>query len=208
METCHVHKCLDNGLVAVGLRFGSIAYVIDNELARSNGMPPLIAVRQGSSALIVGKSLKGGGVAGILVDGTARIRGNQMHGSGKSGSAVWGTPKADLTIIGNQIDGYRNLLNSSGCKVTVVDNVICNFQGTAITVKNPIGAAVVASNTAISKKPKDKAVAFDGPRGKQKDSATRTLLCHGTGKLIHRFTETAHFPAKLPVALCISNSAL
>ncbi len=164
------NKCLDNSLVAIGLRFGSVAYIMDNELARSGGMPPLIAVREGSSALIVGNTLKGGGVAGILVDGTARIRGNHMHGGGKSGSAVWGWGKADLTIIGNQVDGYRNLLNSSGCKITVVDNVIRTFQGTAITVKNPIGTAVVAGNTAVSMNPKDKAVVFDGPQGKPRDN--------------------------------------
>jgi hypothetical protein len=164
------NKCLDNSLVAIGLRFGSIAYVMDNELARTGGMPPLIAVREDSSALIVGNTLKGGGVAGILVDGTARIRGNHMLGGGKSGSAVWGWGKADLTVIGNQVDGYRNLLNSTGCKVMVVDNVIRNFQGTAITVKNPIGNAVVAGNIAVSKNPKDKAVVFDGPKAGPKEN--------------------------------------
>lgn len=165
------NKCLDNRLVAIGLRLGSVATIMDNELARTGGMPPLVAVREDSSALIVGNTLKGGGVAGILVDGTARIRGNQMLGGGKAGSAVWGWGKADLTVIGNQVDGYRNLLNSSGCKVTVVDNVIRNFQGPAITVKNPIGNAVVAGNLAFSKNPKDKAVVFDGPQGKPKENA-------------------------------------
>ncbi len=164
------NKCLDNSLVAIGLRTGSIAYIMDNVLERTGGMPPLIAVREGSAALIVGNQLKGGGVAGILVDGTARIRGNRMEGGGKSGSAIWGWGKADLTVIGNQVDGYRNLVNSSGCKITVVDNVIRNFQGSAITVKNSIGTAIVAGNTAVSKSPKDKAVMFDGPQGKPKDN--------------------------------------
>lgn len=164
------NKCIENRLVAIGLRHGAIAYIMDNELVRTGGMPPLVAVREGSQALIAGNTLKGGGVAGIIVDGTARIRGNHMFGGGKSGSAVWGWGKADLTIIGNQVDGYRNLLNSSGNKVTVVDNVIRNFQGAAITVKNPIGSAVVAGNIAISKNPKDKVLAFDGATFKPKDN--------------------------------------
>ncbi|MBI3824312.1 MAG: right-handed parallel beta-helix repeat-containing protein, partial [Planctomycetes bacterium] len=164
------NKCLDNNLVAIGLRNASFAYILDNDLARTGGMPPLIAVREGSQALIAGNRLNGGGVAGILVDGTARIRGNRFEGAGKAGSAVWGWDKADLVIIGNRVDGYRNLINSNGNKVTVVDNVIRNFQGAAISVKNPLGQAVIAGNIAISKNPKDKAVAFDGPAGKPKDN--------------------------------------
>ena len=68
------------------------------------------------------------------------------------------------------MDGYRNLLSSTGCKITVIDNIVRNFQGTAITIKNPIGPAVVAGNVAISKNPKDKVLAFDGPLGKPKDN--------------------------------------
>lgn len=164
------NKCLENRLVAIGLRHGGIAYILDNELVRTGGMPPILAVREGSQALIAGNTIKGGGVAGILVDGTARIRGNRFEGGGKSGSAVWGWAKADLAILGNQVDGYRNLVNSTNNKIVVVDNVVRNFQGTAITIKNPIGPAVAAGNLAISKNPKDKAIAFDGPAGKPQEN--------------------------------------
>ncbi|MBI1831515.1 MAG: right-handed parallel beta-helix repeat-containing protein [Planctomycetes bacterium] len=164
------NKCIDNNLVALGLRHGAIAFVMDNEFVRAGGMPPIIAVREGSQALIAGNTIKGGGVAGILVDGVARIRGNRFEGGGKSGSAVWGWNQADLTVIGNNVDGYRNLLNASGCKVAVNDNLIRNFQGTAITIKNPIGQAIVHGNIARSKNPKDRVLAFDGPAGKPKDN--------------------------------------
>jgi hypothetical protein len=164
------NKCIENRLVAIGLRHGAIAYIMDNELVRTGGMPPMIAVREGSQALIAGNNIKGGGVAGIIVDGAARIRGNRFEGTGKNGSAVWGWGKADLTLIGNQVDGYRNLVNSTGNKITVVDNVIKNFQGAAITIKNPLGTAVAHGNVAISKNPKDKAIVFDGPAGKPKDN--------------------------------------
>ncbi len=167
------NKCLENNFVAIGLRHGSIAFVMDNELVRTGGMPPIIAVREGSSALIAGNTIKGGGVAGILVDGIARIRGNRMEAGGKGGSAVWGWDKAELTVIGNQVDGYRNLLNSSGNKVTVIDNVIRNFQGTAITIKNPLGTAVVSGNIAVSKNPKDKVLSFDGKQGSLKDNLVK-----------------------------------
>lgn len=161
------NKCIENKLVGIGLRHGAVAYIMDNEVVRTGGMPPMIAVREGSQALIGGNTIKGGGVAGIIVDGTARIRGNRFEGTGKNGSAVWGWGKADLTIIGNQVDGYRNLVNSTGNKITVVDNVIKNFQGTAITIKNPIGNAHAHGNVAISKNPKDKAIVFDGGADKR-----------------------------------------
>jgi parallel beta-helix repeat protein len=164
------NKCIENRLVAIGLRHGAVAYILDNDLVRTGGMPPIIAVREGSQALIAGNTIKGGGVAGIIVDGTARIRGNRFEGTGNNGSAVWGWDKADVTIIGNQVDGYRNLINSTGNKVTIVDNVVRNFQGAAITVKNPLGTPTIGGNVAISKNPKDKVVVFDGPTGKPKEN--------------------------------------
>jgi hypothetical protein len=167
------NQCLENGLVALGLRHGSMALILDNELVRTGGMPPIIAVREGSQAWIAGNRIRGGGVAAILVDGTVHIRGNRLDGGGKGGSAVWGWAKAELTVIANDVDGYRNLLNSTGCKVNVADNIVRNFQGTAITVKNPLGPAMIAGNVAISKNPKDKALALDGAQAAPKENVVQ-----------------------------------
>ncbi len=170
------NKCLENGKVAIGLRHGASAYVMDNELVRTGGMPPMIAVREGSTALIAGNTIRGGGVAGILVDGTAHLRGNRMQGNpGKSGAAVWALAKSSITIIGNNVDGYRNLINNTGCKITVGDNLVRNFQGTAITIKNPLEPALVFGNVGISKNPKDKVLTVDGPRAKLTDSVLKEL---------------------------------
>jgi parallel beta-helix repeat protein len=167
------NKCIENRLVAIGLRHGSAAYILDNELVRTGGVPPMIAVREDSAALIVGNTIKGGGVAGIIVDGIGRIRANRMQGGGKSGSAIWGWGKADLTVVGNDVDGYRNLLSSTGNKVTVIDNIIRNFRGTAITVKKPLAPAIVTGNVAVSKNPKDKAVVVDSPSPLPKENVLR-----------------------------------
>jgi hypothetical protein len=57
------------------------------------------------------------------------------------------------------VDGYRSLLASTGGKVTVVDNSIRNFQGMAITVKDPIGQPTITGNVGISANPKDRVAA-------------------------------------------------
>ncbi len=169
------NQCIENRLVAVGVRHGSAAYILDNEFVRTGGMPPMIAIREGSSALIVGNTIKGGGVAGVIIDGVGRIRANRFVGTGKNGSAVWGWGKADLTIVGNDVDGYRNLVNSTGNKVAILDNIIRNFQGTAITVKKPLAPPMVAANVAVSNNPKDKVAVVEGAAPMSKENIVRDI---------------------------------
>lgn len=160
------NKCVENEKVAVGLRHGSVGLVVGNELSRSGGMPPLVAVREGSSVVLAGNAIKGGGVAGVLVDGTARIVENRMDATaGKSGSAVWAQPKADVCVLGNRVDGYRSLIAATGCKVSACDNVVSNFQGTAIGVAKSSAPAHVFGNVAVSADEKAKAAVVDGGKG-------------------------------------------
>ncbi|MFN7844763.1 MAG: hypothetical protein ACK5N9_23835, partial [Pirellula sp.] len=64
--------------------------IIDNQLSRSGGVPPIIAVKDGSNATICDNRITGGGVAAVLVQGTATISGNKFTGKGaKQGNAVW-----------------------------------------------------------------------------------------------------------------------
>lgn len=107
------NRCTENGKVAVGLRQQTIAHVAGNELVRTGGKPPMIAVGEESKAVIAGNTIRGGGVCGILVEGSARILGNRMEGNGdKSGSAVWALAKSDVTQAGNRADRYRNLIQN------------------------------------------------------------------------------------------------
>ena len=58
------NKCIENKTVAIGVRNASNAYVAKNELVRTGGMPPMIAIREDSSAVVIDNTIKGGGVAG------------------------------------------------------------------------------------------------------------------------------------------------
>lgn len=76
--TLSKNKLTNNRLVAIGVTGGSHAVITDNEMSREGGVPPMIAVLEDSSATITGNTIRGGGVACILVRGTAEIRGNRF----------------------------------------------------------------------------------------------------------------------------------
>ncbi|MCP5554483.1 MAG: right-handed parallel beta-helix repeat-containing protein [Akkermansiaceae bacterium] len=72
------NRLAGNHLVAIGVIGGSDAVIEDNELSREGGLPPLIAVLEESRAVITGNTLRGGGVVGILVKGSAEVRNNRF----------------------------------------------------------------------------------------------------------------------------------
>ena len=161
------NRCLENRLVAIGLPDGATALIHGNELRRTGGgAPPLVAVKGGSSALFSGNSVRGGGVAGLLVQGTARIVDNRFSSiNPKQGSAVWVWKDSSVVAANNQFDGYRNALNAAGSAVTATGNTTRGFQGASIIVKKPSQAARVYDNTAVSGNPKDQAVSIEGAGG-------------------------------------------
>jgi parallel beta-helix repeat protein len=158
------NRCIENQLVAIGLPDGATAHIQGNELQRTGGgAPPLVAVKGGSSAVLVNNSIRGGGVAGVLVQGTAQLSGNRFFGAGgKQGSAIWVWDKSTVLASGNQFTGYRNALNASGSDVTATDNAISKFNGPAIIVRKPSAPPRVHGNTAFSQSEKDSAVKVEG----------------------------------------------
>lgn len=159
------NKCLENGKVAIGIRDGSNAYISENIMTRTGGMPPMVAVGEGSRAVITGNTIRGGGVTGILIEGVALVVGNQMEGNaGKSGSAIWALPKSEITLSSNRTNNYRNLVNNSECRIAVFSNVVSNFKDVAISIKNALGPTPVYGNIALSKNPQDKVVSADVPK--------------------------------------------
>lgn len=160
------NKCVENKLVAIGVTEKSIATITDNELSRTGGVPPIIAVKDGSTATIRGNQITGGGVAAVLVQGKATVSGNTFVGvGGKQGNAVWVWEGSTATISDNSFDGYRAAVNTTKATVVVTGNTVKQFQGTAIIVKDSQKPAHVHGNTAISADPKAKAVDVQGPSG-------------------------------------------
>jgi hypothetical protein len=150
------NQCIDNKLVAIGIPDGASALIHGNTLSRKGGMPPLIAVRGGSSAVFTDNTISGGGVAGVLLQGTALLVGNRFTVGGGSGVWLWEGSKA--AIVQNTFQGYRTGVNSSGSTVQVVGNHISGFQGTAIQINKSKSPPVIVGNRAVLTKGTDKAV--------------------------------------------------
>jgi hypothetical protein len=165
------NKCLENKLVAIGVRNGSDAYIGRNRLVRTGGMPPMIAVREDSSAVVADNTIVGGGVAGVMVQGTAAISGNQFQGNGpRAGGppnfAAWIHDGSNVSFFNNRADRWRHALFARGAnQIWATDNTASNFLGTAIVVDMSKLPAHVFGNVALSQSAQDKAATVNGPQG-------------------------------------------
>ncbi|MFP6765884.1 MAG: right-handed parallel beta-helix repeat-containing protein, partial [Planctomycetaceae bacterium] len=166
------NRCLENKTVAIGVRNGSDAWIARNQLVRTGGMPPMIAIREGSSSVVMGNTIRGGGVAGVMVQGTATISGNQFEGNGPRGGpgppnfAAWVHGGSTVSFSSNRSDRWRHALFASGAKqVRATDNTASQFLGTAIVVDKSELPAHVFGNVAISDNSEDEAVKVTGAQG-------------------------------------------
>ncbi|MCO6455695.1 MAG: right-handed parallel beta-helix repeat-containing protein [Pirellulaceae bacterium] len=165
------NRCVENRLVAIGLPDGSRAIIHDNFLVRTGGTPPLVAVKGGSSAILSGNSLHGGGVAGVLVEGHAWLDGNQFQGAGPGqGSAVWVWPNSELSLTNSRFDGYRSAVQASKSAVSIRGNEVRNFEQAAIVVKQPSSPAQVHGNRALATRGDQRVLDVDQPHGDLADN--------------------------------------
>lgn len=105
--------CRDNKLVAIGVTEGSNAVIVDNDLSRAGGVPPIVAVKDQSTAVIANNRISGGGVAALLVQGKATIQGNSFTSrQPKQGSAIWVWAQSTAALSGNTVDGYSTAVKS------------------------------------------------------------------------------------------------
>ncbi len=162
----HRNKCYDNKLVAIGVTGGSAAVITENDLARTDGVPPVIAVKDDSSATIRDNRISGGGVAALLVQGTATVSGNTFTGvEEKQGNAIWIWEGSKATVSENSFDGYRTAVNATKANVVVAGNRVKNFQGAAIIVKDSQTPAHIYGNTATSTDATAKVIDVQGRSG-------------------------------------------
>jgi parallel beta-helix repeat protein len=174
------NKCIENKLVAIGIRNGSDAYIGKNQLVRTGGMPPMIAVRENSSVVVTDNTIVGGGVAGVMVQGTATILGNRFKGNGpRAGGppnfAAWIHGGSNVLFSNNRTDRWRHALFASGAnQVWATDNTASNFLGTGIVVDKSKLPAHVFGNIALSESEKDEAVRVKGPQGVVRENVRKT----------------------------------
>ncbi len=112
------NTCLDNRLVAVGMPDGAEAILLNNTFERTGGMPPIVAILGGSKASLIGNKIKGGGVAGVLLDGKLTATDNVLEGK-NGGHGILAKENSEATILGNRIEGYRKPVSDHGAKSIV-----------------------------------------------------------------------------------------
>ncbi len=108
------NHCAGNKLVAIGLPEEARAIIAENHLSRAGGMPPLVAIRGGSEAIVARNTLNGGGVAGLLLEGQAIFVGNKIKGANdKFGQGLWLWKGSKAVGQANQIEGFQQPIKVS-----------------------------------------------------------------------------------------------
>ncbi len=113
--------CEENRLVAIGIPNGGEAIIQTNTLVRSEGMPPFVAILGGSRATMSDNSIEGGGVAGVLIEGTLVATGNKITGK-DGGAGFLARENSEVILSGNRISGYRTPVKDAGAKSLVLDD--------------------------------------------------------------------------------------
>jgi hypothetical protein len=156
------NRVIDNELVAIGIHAGWTVRVLDNELSRKDGLPPIVMVFKGAEAEFVGNVIRGSGVAGVRTEGMVRIVDNTFacpalrKGGGPPQFAVWGLPGADIVCTGNTVSGWRHALVADKAAVHASFNQVANYWQVGIRVTQPTAAVTAIGNTFQSE---------DGPAG-------------------------------------------
>jgi parallel beta-helix repeat protein len=173
------NRLASNNLVAIGVTGGSTARIAGNEIMRAGGMPPLIAVLDASRATVESNTIHGGGVAGVLVEGTAEVLNNRFLGTGarRSGPpniAVWAKQGSTVNFSGNHVEGWRQALSAIGtAEVVARTNEVSGFSVTAIVVKSTKKPAEVSGNVAFSNDKNARAAEVSGAAGEVSANVVR-----------------------------------
>jgi hypothetical protein len=120
-------------------------------LARAEGMPPLVMVFEGATALFSNNTIRGGGVAAIRVAGTVRVTGNRIEGTavrkgGPPNFGVWALPGARVEMTGNTVSGWRHALSAEDAVIDAHDNSVADALGAAFRVRGKPEANLISGN--------------------------------------------------------------
>jgi hypothetical protein len=161
------NECAENKLVAIGLPDRASAVLHGNDLSRiGGGAPPLVAIRGGAKALLSENTFRGGGVAGLLVEGEVLAEKNRFLARGQEqGTAIWIWKGSSATVLGNQFVDYRQAVDANGAQVVAAGNEAQGFKGVAFLVKQSTQPAHLYGNRAISANQEDQAVKVEGAAG-------------------------------------------
>ncbi len=141
------NQCLDNKLVAVGVVDQSHALLVENDCRRTGGVPPLIAIRQASSATLLQNDLQGGGVACVLVEGTATLHDNSLASNQPgTGTGIWGWKDAQLVITNNRINDFAVAAKAAETEVRFIGNIVEQPASPAVQLSQQAVTPIVVGN--------------------------------------------------------------
>lgn len=133
-STVERNRILDNGRTAVGIHAGWSVRLTDNVFSRDGGLPPLVQVDRGSRAELTSNTFRGGGVAGLRVEGRVRAVDNRFEGgaTGRAGggppqAALWALAGSDVLFAENSVKGWREALRAdAGAAATSYGNTVAD----------------------------------------------------------------------------------
>ena len=142
-------------VVAIGIQSGWDVDFIGNQIRGGDALPPAIMIFEGATASFSNNTIKGGGVAGIRVAGTADIVRNTFEGTtlrkvGPPNFAVWALDGSDVTLRSNHMKSWRHALFAKNATVTAALNVASEFHKSAFVIDTPTARSLLFNNAAIS----------------------------------------------------------
>lgn len=145
------NRLIQNATVAVGINAGWTVTLSGNELARTNGMPPLVMVAAGATAVFTNNTLRGGGVAAIRVAGHVTAQGNRFEGTavrpgGPPNFGVWALAGTRVELTDNTVSGWRHALFGERATVIARDNTVRDAVTAAFRLRGSAAGTVVSGN--------------------------------------------------------------
>ena len=149
------NRVVDNEKVAVGIHAGWNVQLLDNELSRPEGLPPIVMVFQRAEATFSGNRFRGSGVAAIRTEGKVRVMNNRfecesLRTGGPPQFAVWGLPGSDITFNNNFVKSWRHALVADKTTVTASNNHVENYGSIAIKIDQPTDKPIAFGNRFFS----------------------------------------------------------
>ncbi|MGB0579380.1 MAG: right-handed parallel beta-helix repeat-containing protein [Limisphaerales bacterium] len=145
------NRLLENAKVAAGVNPGWTVVFKNNEFSRTGGMPPLMMIFGGSDVTFTGNTFRGGGVAGIRVQGSVKAAGNRFEGTnmrrvGPPNYAIWALPGADIQFADNTVSGWRHAIYADRAKVIASGNEVSGCPKVAFRLQHPVAGSKVSGN--------------------------------------------------------------
>ncbi|MAI31386.1 MAG: hypothetical protein CMM07_06915 [Rhodopirellula sp.] len=160
------NRILENDKVAVGVQPGWKVTFLSNEFERSAGLPPVVMVFKGASAVFRDNRISGQGVAGVRVAGNVVLDGNRFVGKGMRAVGppnfgVWALAGSKVILRDNQFTQWRHALHATEAQVQAQENQISGFHRVAFQLQKLKSGSVISDNQVTSVNAGDAVVGGD-----------------------------------------------